>query len=1194
MPIVRDEPLSPVLTPTPEPMQEPEGPPLGETFGAAFRTENTVGSFFSREGRSGAGFDPAFDPFAGLEERYQEHATSFAGANNEYDVAAIKRQIDREERDRQTLADAGGLGIVASITAGIVDPINFVPIGGTVYRGARTANIARSAIAVGAAGAAGAAIAEGALHATQETRTAEESAYNIAGAAVLAGVIGAGASAVLGRRYGGDGVGALQKAVSAEERQVMDVHAGKIEPGSVSAAHIRDVSDADLRLVAEPAVKAAARTPVFSTPDLRMRVSGSKEARLAAQELTESHLATRGNVEGARSASSVEADVRVATGGTVRTNILAREIYKDIQGDRPSWIEFKNLVGRAMRDGDSAAQLNVPESLKPSIENAARLYRERVFDPQKNAALDAEILTENQVEAISKTAKSYLTRLYNREKIRATRAQFRGVIEGGLRRLQADDMAARADAEGVKAQASQQLSAAVEQGRTVGKDAAAFIAEGRPLRGDVRRKAILEALEQEAEAAGSRMDDATKNRMQTLGNTVRQRKATPEIDQELQDLAIRELGFLPGDATDIGSQAARAVETMQKQVDALKKDAATLAKQAKKSGDEALAKKAKEVAEDAKRLDVVARQFAESTKKSARLYAQADRKINADGLANFEDQEITDIADEIINNILGDHSGKTVVNFDVGKRGPMKERVLTFIRDDEIVDWLENDIEKVAGAYTRTMAPDIALGKRYKTPTGKGDVTGAEVINRIEADYAQKIRKAEDAGDAKAVKRLAKEMKNDVADARGIIDRTRNIYWIPQTQNSIMLARGAHVAKGWQVMTKLGNIVLSSLGDVMRPVFVHGVIRTVGDGIVPVLTNAKVVKMVRGVAQEANTANDLATQSVAMRWFEAGSEFHPRDRVSRGIDLGVQVGFRIAGFDHFQQWNRNFTAIITQSRMIRAIEKWDAGKLKDGAEKARLARLGIGQTEAAKINAQLQKYGSDFRGTRWADPNAWDDATARDLYLKAVGQEIDETVIIPGQDKPFWLSTPVGSVLGQFWNFGIASMQRTTLAGIQRMAMGDVAVINGAIGLSLAGMFGYYLKSKVGGWDMPDPSTPEGLGEIVWNGVEQGGLLAYGSNVNRTIEAMSGGALGVRAMVGKPPFSKYRAGSQLTAMTGPSVGTLEDAAYITSAIANNDIDGQAIYRLRRNIPYNNALIFRRLFDEMENYSRETYGIAPRN
>src|SRR3546814_8000597 len=84
-------------------LPEDHNPPsFSETIWAAFRQNNTVVSWLSEERvveRLVSGYDQ-FEDIAG----YELYARSFIGATSPEEVAAVKRQIDKELKDSEKLA----------------------------------------------------------------------------------------------------------------------------------------------------------------------------------------------------------------------------------------------------------------------------------------------------------------------------------------------------------------------------------------------------------------------------------------------------------------------------------------------------------------------------------------------------------------------------------------------------------------------------------------------------------------------------------------------------------------------------------------------------------------------------------------------------------------------------------------------------------------------------------------------------------------------------------------------------------------------------------------------------------------------------------------------------------------------------------------------------------------------------------
>ncbi|NRA79843.1 MAG: hypothetical protein HRU18_16685, partial [Pseudoalteromonas sp.] len=171
-----------------------EQPEFGEVLEAAFRQENTFGSFISQTpDLPDSVIDNAnFDLWGELndEERLDEQFLSnVSNADNIVEVNAVRTQRQREQKDRDIISEGSFL---PTLMAAGFDPINLIPVGGTAYRTYKTgASILASGLATGAVAAGSTAAIEAGLHQTQLTRTLGESATNIAAAGFLGMVLGA-------------------------------------------------------------------------------------------------------------------------------------------------------------------------------------------------------------------------------------------------------------------------------------------------------------------------------------------------------------------------------------------------------------------------------------------------------------------------------------------------------------------------------------------------------------------------------------------------------------------------------------------------------------------------------------------------------------------------------------------------------------------------------------------------------------------------------------------------------------------------------------------------------------------------------------------------------------------------------------------------------------------------------------------
>jgi hypothetical protein len=189
---------------------EQGGPPAAapsgsgvDVFEAAFRQTNTFVSAMQYMRNSGHfAPQPDYNPVADLkgwkDPKYLlDHGEKFVGSQSPAETRSIAGQIDDEDTDKRLLAANGKTGVIATGVAGLFDPINFFPggVGIDLARGGLT--FTKAAVEMGKAGFLATTAQEALLHATQQTRTFEESALNVASGTLLTAMLGGGAVALL-------------------------------------------------------------------------------------------------------------------------------------------------------------------------------------------------------------------------------------------------------------------------------------------------------------------------------------------------------------------------------------------------------------------------------------------------------------------------------------------------------------------------------------------------------------------------------------------------------------------------------------------------------------------------------------------------------------------------------------------------------------------------------------------------------------------------------------------------------------------------------------------------------------------------------------------------------------------------------------------------------------------------------------
>ncbi|EPJ5861919.1 hypothetical protein JRA82_002727 [Raoultella ornithinolytica] len=396
----------------PEPQQaEPS------VWNAAFRQNNLLAGMF----RPAKQFDSAdgYNPYSDKNEikGYEQWGSAFADSQSPEETAWIKSQIDDENEDRRVLGEAGAEGTLASIAAGVIDPVTVASMFIPGAQGTLAARIG-SQVAIGAAGTA---LSEVALNNQQYTRTATESAAHIVAGAMFSGIFAsAGAMLSPGVRNAAtrEMADALENAgmANAINRGMDSLPDG----GSVGAMQIRQATLDDLTLDGGKAADIALKAGGYMTPISRVISSPSRNARITALELAENNFALRGNQRGFETPVAAETRVRGwrrEEAAVVVTNKQAYAKYKADGGDL-NYTRFREEVGDAMRNGDIHGNA--------AVQDAARALRQ-VVDRVKVAQQDLGLLPPDaELKALGQT--SYFPRVYRVGKIVEERDKFRELL----------------------------------------------------------------------------------------------------------------------------------------------------------------------------------------------------------------------------------------------------------------------------------------------------------------------------------------------------------------------------------------------------------------------------------------------------------------------------------------------------------------------------------------------------------------------------------------------------------------------------------------------------------------------------------------------------------------------------------------------------------------------------------------------
>lgn len=313
----------------------------------------------------------------------------------------------------------------------------------------------------------------------------------------------------------------------------------------------------------------------------------------------------------------------------------------------------------------------------------------------------------------------------------------------------------------------------------------------------------------------------------------------------------------------------------------------------------------------------------------------AGEKVD-DGLrrsAEMSESEVRDIAEQTTDTILGHNPSRMMTPGDIvsGPRGPLKERTLR-IPTALIREFVERDPEVLARMAARTMATDTAMVRKF------GSTDLAEQLRKVNDEANAQIKAAKTEKERRAIDDARKAT---IRDIEGIRDRLRGNYALPANPEGLAV-RASRVVRNLNYLRLLGGMTVSAFSDVGKPVFVHGLTRTLGTLFHPFVRGLSTFRLAAKEVKLSGTALDMVLDSRTMAIADVMDDYGRGSRFERGLSAATRK-FGIVSL--MAPWNaamKQFAGIITQTRMLQAIER----VVKGTASKKEVTYLAAGGIDA--------------------------------------------------------------------------------------------------------------------------------------------------------------------------------------------------------------------------------------------------------
>lgn len=479
------------------------------------------------------------------------------------------------------------------------------------------------------------------------------------------------------------------------------------------------------------------------------------------------------------------------------------------------------------------------------------------------------------------------------------------------------------------------------------------------------------------------------------------------------------------------------------------------------------------------------------------------------------------------------------------EKGQFKARTLN-LTDDELEPWLVNNPRHVLNQWVHEITPHIELTRRY------GSRNLEVPMKQVNNEYDRLINEAKS---DKERARLVKARESEIETLEALRDRLLGRYGMSENPHNFW-QRASRATRSFTTITTLGGMTLSSIPDAMRPIYYHGLGKytsTLGK----IMTDSGLRKMALADVRRMGAATEMVLDSRMRAFTQADWDPTTSGRVEAFLDAAAHGGGGKKSFGNLvlmTQWNdsmKGFAGIMSSDGLLRNTASFNANA-------RALGLAGIDKKMARRINAQFKEFGIEHKGLKMANTHEWADKEAAAAFEGAVIKEVDSAIVTPGiMDRPLWMSTETGKLIGLFKSFMFAATNRILMSN---MARGDANVMSGMIASLALGYMSMYIKDLVAGKNPADRDPKEQF----FTALDGSGILGI------TGEIMKMGHKGAQAA--GLAESKYHVSpeSVMLELMGPAAS--KGVNLVQAVTQQNPAAARTL------IPYNNVFYLRSFFD----------------
>ncbi len=548
--------------------------------------------------------------------------------------------------------------------------------------------------------------------------------------------------------------------------------------------------------------------------------------------------------------------------------------------------------------------------------------------------------------------------------------------------------------------------------------------------------------------------------------------------------------------------------------------------------------------------------------------AKLEKKIAETKIEHDQDMfplelDLNGHVDEVVNGLFKKLTGRgnveDFVNDNIIDYGFLKGRTFG-IRDELIEEFLEDDIEHIMRRYTRNVAGQIEMKKRFGNLHLKNHLEEiSDEFNglRQEVHYSDKSPKQKQ----KEINKLEKQEAAAIRDLQFARDKVLGRY--EQDLDSSGWARTVDAALSWQYMTSLGGVLVTSLSDAWRTPMVQGFGHVFGKQLPALIAGNKGVKINRALARKYAGIAEIINNSRLAHMAGLNDPFSVSTPAEIAIQKMTDRFSKLTGLPYWNQFWKEFAGAVIIDRalgdMVKGLDNLSAKEVRW------LRSLGLGDMATGAKQLQAEGAIEKVQGLWTINPDKMPDALM-DVFFAGVKKEIDTTIVSKGiGDAPLFAETKLGRIATQFKSFGAASNQRMLIRGMQD-DLGNFTT--GMAGMITTGMFIYMLKQLEAGREIDD--NP---GTWLAEGIDRSGMFFLFFEANNIVEKIGGPGV-YQALDAKAPASRFASRNAVGALAGPLFGSATDlftilgqGARAINPGAEVDLSPGDIKATRRLAPY---------------------------